>query len=149
MSTNGTNGVDPELLRVRRESRNCRDCGGDGLTIVFHPQWAGVRVGRTWRGEMEHVEAPDGSSEYRHVMETTALEVAAHCVCALGRWMRERVDEDLRSRIPDVLAIVEGRSKWLLDPPGETEPAAKPSGFAHKAPREAIAGVVDGFRVSA
>jgi hypothetical protein len=93
---------------------------------------------------MEHIRGED-----RQVLEPTAMEVAAHCVCALGRWMRERVDEDLRARIPDVLAIVEGRSRWLLDPPGRDESDRKPSRFAHKAPREAIAGVVDGFRVSA
>jgi len=149
MSTNGTNGVDPELLRVRRESRGCKDCGGDGMTIVFHPRWKGVRVDRMWNGEVEPVDGEDGSTEIRHVMETTAMEVAAHCVCALGRWMRQRVDEDLRARIPDVLAIVEGRSKWLLDPPPSEGVVGGASRFAHKAPREAVAGMVDGFRVSA
>lgn len=145
----GMNGVDPELLRVRRESRNCQTCGGDGLVIVFHPRWAGVRVASIFSGEVEQAEAADGTVEYRHVHEATAMEVAAHCVCALGRWMRQRVDEDVRGRIPDVEAIVDGRSRWLLEPPEIYGPAQRRTEAAHDAPREAIAGVVDGFRVSA
>lgn len=117
MSANGTNGVDPELLRVRRESKNCQTCGGDGLAIVFHPRWAGCRVGEMFRGEIEEIPTEGGGKEYRHVQEPTAFEVAAHCICALGRWMRARLDEDLRARVPDVEAIFDGRSRWLLEPP--------------------------------
>lgn len=109
MSTSGTNGIDPELLRVRRDSRNCRTCGGDGLAIVFHPRWAGSRVSRIWNGEIDD----DGNQ----VVVPTAMEVAAHCICALGRWIRERTDRDMLPFIPDVERIVEGSSQWLLEQP--------------------------------
>jgi hypothetical protein len=111
--SSGTNGIDADLLRVRRESRCCQTCGGDGQVIVYHPGWTGSRVSRLFTGEVE----VDDDGEVVEVLVPTAMEVAAHCVCSLGRWMRERTDRDTRSRIPDVNAIFEGRSRWLLEPP--------------------------------
>jgi hypothetical protein len=44
--------------------------------------------------------------------------VAAHCRCAAGNWIRERIPPELQARIPRVEDICQGRSRWLLIPPG-------------------------------
>lgn len=115
MSGGGVNLPSEDLERARRESRHCATCGGTGLVVVFHPRWRGLRVDRVWCGELD--------DEGKQVLEPVALEVAAHCVCSLGRWMRERTEQETRDRIPDVEAIFDGRSRWLLEAP---EPTRRP-----------------------
>ncbi len=111
--------IDPELEQARRESRYCRLCGGCGQAIVFHPMWDGSRVVDVPRGELD--------AEGNEISIPTAMEVAAHCRCALGRWIRARTDRDMIARIPDVSEILAGVSLWLLDPPGvDLERAADP-----------------------
>lgn len=96
-------------------SRNCRLCGGNGTTIAFHRQWSGSRIGRR-----------DGYNELGEPCRIPfAAEVAAHCVCPLGRWMRSKTSDYINRRIPDGAEIVNGRSWYSFDPPSieaETHP---------------------------
>lgn len=92
-----------ELKRLQYESRNCPHCAGNGLAIVFHPAHSGDRVGKTSTGR------------------PFAAEVAAHCLCPVGQWYRERVDVEEQRRIPRVEDILAGRSKWLMKPPSRHE----------------------------
>ena len=101
---------------AERLSRGCVHCGGCGQTMVFHPAYRGVRV-------------EDRECEVRGeiVMRPTAMVVAAHCICPAGRWMRAKTDRDLLPRIPDMMLILAGQSRWLaLDPTGD-RPCNSPS----------------------
>lgn len=120
---------DPEYERVKRESRDCRYCGGAGMLIVFHPGHQGDRVGYTTSITEDGIV----------VRKAFAAEVAAHCCCPFGVWMRDRIDDETRLRIPTVKDILEGRSRWLLDDPNETDEAmrmtpAKIRGLLKRAP---------------
>ncbi len=43
--------------------------------------------------------------------------VGAHCVCKLGRWIREHTDADLKLRIPDLQDVFNRDSDFLeIDP---------------------------------
>ena len=45
---------------------------------------------------------------------------SAHCTCALGRWMRSRIalqDAAMLRRIPDLLDVMGGRTRWSFDDP--------------------------------
>lgn len=105
------NGVDPELERMKHKSKNCKLCGGDGQVVVFHSKASGSRVERLFYGELD--------DDDREVHVPTAMEVTAHCVCPMGRWIRERASPEMRRCIPDVSDIIQGRSRWLLSPPGD------------------------------
>ena len=97
----------PERDRAQADSRGCRYCSGEGMVIVFHPQYTGSPViefkchDRGW--------------------VRTAGRVAAHCVCKMGRWMRERTDEEMLRCIPDYQKCLDGESFWLPDDPTDTE----------------------------
>lgn len=95
--------VDPELEKVKRESRECQLCGGNGITTAYAPQYTGnpIAIDR------------DGNR--------FTARVSAHCRCTYGRWMRDRVDAETQAKIPTVEDILTGRSRWLLDDPTETE----------------------------
>lgn len=82
-------------------SRGCPDCNGNGLVTVFHPLWRGHAIEVTRDGRRY------------------AAIGAAHCSCPLGVWTRDHVPPEIQARIPRVEDIREGRSKWLLEPPGE------------------------------
>jgi hypothetical protein len=78
------------------------------MVIVFHHRWTGERfvtVETVRNGEI--------------VQESFPSEVSAHCVCALGRWMRSRTAEAVKARMPDGADIAEGRSNWSFQPPGD------------------------------
>ena len=96
-----------ERDKAEWESRNCQVCGGAGQMIVFHHRWTGGRFATIMterNGEIIESQIP--------------AEVTAHCICALGRWMRSKTTEALKARIPDGAAILEGRSNWLFQAPG-------------------------------
>ena len=103
-------------------SRSCRVCGGSGMPIVFHRHWTGDRIGH----RREYNDLGD------LVTVPFAAEVAAHCVCPLGRWIRSKTSDYLNRRIPDGAAIVERRSWYSFDPPepdrehDHDEPAESP-----------------------
>jgi len=89
---------------ARDASRDCPHCGSEGLAVA----WA---------------ECPDAA---RRIPET----VAAHCVCAHGRFIRkihaEKSPEMLR-RIPDFGEVLDRvKPGWLPHPPGRPELAAVP-----------------------
>ncbi|MDR3639045.1 MAG: hypothetical protein P4L84_34895 [Isosphaeraceae bacterium] len=81
---------------AEQASKGCDRCGGMGLTTV-------------WR------RLP--------VPERTPATVAAHCVCALGRWMRRYWERDpaMLRRIPDLDDVLNGRSVWLAEEPSQIE----------------------------
>lgn len=92
------------------------------MPIVFHRHWAGGRIGR----RREYNDLGD------LVTVPFAAEVAAHCICPLGRWIRSRTEDYLKGRIPDGAAIIEGRSWYVIEPPdldrqSEDEPAPPPT----------------------
>lgn len=86
-----------ERERAERESKNCPRCYGDGMVIVFHPDWDGKKI------------EPGGFP----------LEVGAHCHCPIGQWKRGRLSSEVRERIPDGRRIVAGRSIWSFEPPDD------------------------------
>jgi hypothetical protein len=88
-------------------SRNCQLCGGGGMPIVFHREWSGSRIG--------HREGYNSLEEL--VQVPFPAEVAAHCVCPLGRWIRSKTSAYLNRRIPDGADIVNGRSPYGFDEP--------------------------------
>jgi hypothetical protein len=79
-------------------SRDCEHCGGEGLATVFHPRpsWA--------------------------LANRRPVQVAATCVCPLGRWIKRRHAQDspvLCGRIPDLADVLDGRSLWRAEIPAE------------------------------
>ncbi len=95
--------VKEDFKRLQHENRTCPHCDGNGRVIVFHPAWDGDRVGKTSAGR------------------PFSAEIAAHCLCPVGRWIRERVEFEEQRRIPRVEDIVTGRSKWLMKPPARRD----------------------------
>jgi hypothetical protein len=86
-----------------RQSRDCPYCGGEGMTVVYHPRYDGEPV----------VEATIGG-ETRKI----ASRPAAHCVCALGRWMRSKTKPEVLRRVFDLVEVLEGRfPPWLAEDP--------------------------------
>jgi len=73
-------------------SKCCDRCGGTGVVSVFR-----------------RPPVPEG----------TPSSVAAHCVCALGRWMRRALERApaVLERIPDLDAVLVNRIPWTTDPP--------------------------------
>jgi hypothetical protein len=96
-----------EYDKAEFASRHCAICGGSGQVIVFHLKHNGSRfvtVATERNGEIIETQIP--------------AEVSAHCICEIGRWMRSRTSESLKTRIPDGATILEGCSSWLFQPPG-------------------------------
>lgn len=98
---------------ARAASRKCPRCSGEGWTTAFHPRYDGRQV--------LTVEITDPDGELRRV--STPGRVSAHCDCAMGRWMRSQTDGELARRIPDVVDVLAGRSRWLLEDPTGDKPA--------------------------
>lgn len=73
-------------------SKCCDRCGGTGVVSVFR-----------------RPPVPEG----------TPSSVAAHCVCALGRWMRRTWEREpgVLKRIPDLDAVLVNRIPWTTEPP--------------------------------
>jgi hypothetical protein len=95
-----------DIAEAKAASVNCPHCDGGGLAYGFHPL---------------------------PVPERTPKQVAAHCVCPMGRFMRNRVtiqDAPSLKHIPDFAEILAGRSTWLKD---------DPSGYAANVPLSGIA----------
>ena len=89
-----------ERSEVERASRDCPFCEGHGMVTVYHPRFGS--------------DSPDQSQEARRY----PTAIAAHCRCAAGKWIRERVPPEIQARIPRVEDICLGRSRWLLIPRG-------------------------------
>jgi len=92
-------------------SRGCPHCAGSGQAIVFDRDYDGRHV-----VEREcHVHGEAKVIPY-------AMTVSAHCVCAMGRWMRGRIrDLDVLARTPDFADVLAGRSRWLAQDPTRDE----------------------------
>ncbi len=79
-------------------SLGCERCHGGGLVTVFRRP---------------------------PVPERCPPAVAAHCVCAMGRWMRRRLeaqDPVLARRVVDLDLVLRGPSDWVVDPEFERAP---------------------------
>jgi hypothetical protein len=91
---------------AKAASVNCPHCDGGGLAYCFHAL---------------------------PVPERTPKQIAAHCICPMGRFMRGRIavqDPVFFKRIPDFADVLAGRSTWLKD---------DPSGYAANVPLSGIA----------
>jgi hypothetical protein len=91
------------------------------MVIVFHQKHQGgrfVTVLTERNGELGEQSFPG--------------EVAAHCVCTLGRWIRSKTSDALRARIPDGADIAQGRSKWSFALP-DSKPDEKTEAYARVA----------------
>ena len=120
------------------QKSTCEYCNGNGLVPVFHRDYRGdptIWVDRT---------DSDGNPFKRRLPGV----INAHCLCDKGRWMRERTDEEIRKRIPQLRVILEGKTEYqLLDPTEVEQPevsesarefiAAWRSGFGGKLLKEA------------
>lgn len=102
---------------AREASRGCEYCGGDGTLHVFHPRYDGGRV--IW------MESEGPGAEV--IRKPFPAVVVAHCTCAAGRWMRRSIkDLEMLRRIPDLAAILEGRSWWLAQDPTRRDTESAP-----------------------
>jgi hypothetical protein len=94
---------------AQSRSRNCVHCSGSGQATVFDPDFDGRRIVErdvVIRGEVKR--------------STYAMVVTAHCVCPMGEWMRSKTDRDVVHRIPALLDVLAGRTRWLAaDPTGD------------------------------
>jgi hypothetical protein len=100
-----TNIPSNERRALEDENRDCPHCGGSGMCLAFHPRHDGTR----------DITVTDSRGRVHKI----ATEVAAHCTCPVGVWIRERTEPALQRRIPWVRDIHEDRSKWLMRPPSE------------------------------
>lgn len=98
------------------QSRSCRFCHGSGQASVFHPHYDGSAV--------MMFECVDRDGEIRP--KPVAVRVVAHCMCPMGRWMRSKTERLLLSRIPDLLDVLAGRSRWVADDPMGDRPYQGP-----------------------
>ena len=96
-----------EREQAKFASRGCEVCGGAGMVIVFHHAWTGSRLAKVQAERNGEI-----------VEQEVAAEVSAHCICALGRWMRSKSTEAVKARVPDGAAILVGHSNFSFQPPG-------------------------------
>ncbi len=89
---------------ARMESRDCKHCAGQGMVTVYHRRYRGSPINRS-----------------RETEDLYAATTAAHCLCPLGKFIRDRCPPEVAKRIPWVEAILQGRSDWLLDTPARDE----------------------------
>jgi hypothetical protein len=101
---------------ARERSRGCPHCGGAGLATVFHPRYDGFTS--------TEVELVDHGGEV--VRRDVPARVSAHCICPMGEWMRGKTDLETIRRIPNLLDVLAGRSRWLARDPTGLTPAAGP-----------------------
>ena len=71
------------------------------MVPIYHPRFAGESIGVTQDGRRY------------------AASGAAHCMCSLGVWIREKTPPEVQARIPRVEDILDSQSHWLLAPPGD------------------------------
>jgi hypothetical protein len=88
---------------AERQSRHCPVCEGRGLATLYRDGYRGHAA--------ETIEDPERGR--RQIV----MRIMAHCVCALGRWMRARTDDEMRRRIPDLNVIGDGQYPWSLEDP--------------------------------
>lgn len=90
-----------------RPSESCEWCNFSGLITVYH---------REYRGHPTiHVEHVDRFGEI-HTQRVPGT-LAAHCSCALGSWMRDRLDIAERRRFPLFSDVINGRSAYVFERP--------------------------------
>jgi len=81
-------------------ANGCEHCSGTGLAQVYNPdpkRWPNIPT-----------------------------QVAAHCLCTAGRWMRAQSTADIIRRTPDFVNVWAGKSGWIpYNPatPDDPEPA--------------------------
>lgn len=94
---------------AQARSRHCEYCSGSGQAVVYDRDFDGRRVVERdviIRGEIKR--------------STYAMVVTAHCICAMGRWLRSKTDPDLLRRVPDMTYVLAGTTRWLAaDPTGD------------------------------
>jgi hypothetical protein len=111
-------------------STRCPRCLS-GFALLFHPQFTGSNV-----LEIER--------EDKTIKRIPAV-IAAHCVCPIGRWKRERASDEVRERIPDLAEVDAGKFLWLTENPALA--AFDPDELADwKRCREELAASVGGIR---
>ena len=97
---------------AQAQSRGCPTCDGSGQARVYDPKYDGRRA--IEREVMMY-------GEIRKVMYP--MYCLAHCTCPMGRWMRSRFakDPDMLARIPDLMDVLSGRSRWVAKDPTDIE----------------------------
>lgn len=95
--------VPGEREEAQRQSKDCKYCGGNGLTTAYHPLYRGVSI-------------VDVTDQYGEVIRRV-VKAACHCVCQHGRWIRSKVDDESRKRTIDGDMIRVRRSDWSFDDP--------------------------------
>ena len=80
---------------------------------IYHPRFAGDSIGVTQSGRRYSASG------------------AAHCGCELGQWIRDHVPQEVQTRVPRVVDILDRDSHWLLANPRDD--ASYPPGPVTKA----------------
>ncbi len=129
----------PEANREAAEeaSKGCLWCGGQGLAVVYYrdPLRQAV-MQKTGKGlESRWSVAPESNPSRTADGRRIPSDVAAYCVCALGRWIEKTHRDkspDVRKRMVDLSDVLRGDSVWTAEPPEhlfmpvEPAPPAKP-----------------------
>jgi hypothetical protein len=95
---------------AQAQSRHCEFCSGSGQATIYDRDFDGRRV-----VEREVIIRGEIKPAYPY-----AMLITAHCICAMGRWLRSKAEPDVMRRIPDMCDVLAGRTRWTAqDPTGD------------------------------
>lgn len=97
---------------ARRISSNCTFCGGDGLAMIYNPQYDGDVI----KADVSDLSRPP---------KRTVMRTVGYCICPAGRKIQalhQSKSSDVYARIPDVHDVAAGRfAEWQIDDPSERD----------------------------
>lgn len=96
-------------------SAGCEHCDGSGIVFVFHAEYQGDPI----------IVAEQADGTVRRFLG----RASKMCRCDYGRWVLNRIrdaDRRLADRLDGIDAVIEGRSRWLLEDPSRRDQPAAP-----------------------
>ena len=85
----------------------CDWCRNIGLITAYHREYKSSAM--VW------IETVDSMGEVHQTKIPGTI--AIHCSCGLGSWMRDRIEADIRERIPTLSDVINSRVPYQLDRP--------------------------------
>ena len=86
-----------------KETGHCDYCNNTGQTTICH---------RDYKGQPT-MDMADHNGQVRKC----PARLTAHCICPIGRWMRQRTDPKILYRIPDLREVISGHTNFSLSDP--------------------------------